>query len=163
MERSTRVHWFICGVRLSSPQGLASDGSSRGGEASAAAKLTTGGRSRRHDRRCFGRLEQEDQRLKKHYGSWMDIVRSLQLEAFILTKLTKPLVRVNLVGPQSASKMVHPRCQGEESFFGRVKLEYPRLKKKHGIHWMDIQRPLLLESCVDYKLTKPCIRVNLLF
>ena len=29
-ERSTRVHWFGCGVRLSSPQGLASCGSSRG-------------------------------------------------------------------------------------------------------------------------------------
>ena len=54
----------------------------------------------RHDRRSFGRLEQEDQRLKKHYGRWMDIVRSLNLESFILTKLTKPLVRVNLVGPQ---------------------------------------------------------------
>ena len=54
----------------------------------------------RHDRRCFGRLEQEDQRLKKHYGRWMDIVRSLDLESFILTKLTKPSVPVNLVGPQ---------------------------------------------------------------
>ena len=53
-----------------------------------------------HDRRCFGRLEQEDQRLKKHYSRWMDIVRSLELESFILTKLTKPLVRANLVGPQ---------------------------------------------------------------
>ena len=42
----------------------------------------------RHDRRCFGRLEQEDQRLKKHYGRWMDIVRSLELESFILTKLS---------------------------------------------------------------------------
>ena len=52
----------------------------------------------RHDRRWFGRLEQEDQRLKKHYGRWMDIVRSLEL--FILTKLTKPSVPVNLVGPQ---------------------------------------------------------------
>ena len=60
----------------------------------------TGGRSRRHDRRCFGRLEQEDQRLKKHYGRWMDIVRSLELESFILTKLTKPSVPVKLVGPQ---------------------------------------------------------------
>ena len=70
-----------------------------GGEASAAAQPATGGRSMRHDRRCFGRLEQEEQRLKKHYGRWMDIVRSLQLESFILTKLTKPLVRVNLVGP----------------------------------------------------------------
>ena len=54
----------------------------------------------RHDRRCFGRLEQEDQRLKKHYGCWMDIVRSLELQSFILTKLTKPSVPVNLVGPQ---------------------------------------------------------------
>ena len=71
-----------------------------GGEASAAAQPATGGRSRRHDRRCFGRLEQEDQRLKKHYGRWMDIVRSLELESFILTKLTKPSVPVNLVGPQ---------------------------------------------------------------
>ena len=53
-----------------------------------------------HDRCCFGRLEQEAQRLKKHDGRWMDIVRSLQLESFILTKLTKPLVHVKLVGPQ---------------------------------------------------------------
>ena len=107
-ERSTRVHWFGCGVRLSSPQnnrgvsewrdGLASGGISRGGEASAATQPATGGRSRRHDRCCFGRLEQEDQRLKNHNGRWMDIVRSLQLESFILTKLTKPLY-VNLVGP----------------------------------------------------------------
>ena len=71
-----------------------------GGEASAAAQSTTGGRSRRHDRRCFGRLEQEDKRLKKHYGRWMDIVRSLELESCILTKLTKPSVLVNLQGPQ---------------------------------------------------------------
>ena len=70
-----------------------------GGEASTVAQPATGGRSRRHDRRCFGRLEQED-RLKKHYGRWMDIVRSLELELFILTKLTKPSVPVNLVGPQ---------------------------------------------------------------
>ena len=71
-----------------------------GGEASAASQPATGGRSRRHDRCCFGWLEQEDQRLKKHYGRWMDIVRSLELESFILTKLTKPFVPVNLVGPQ---------------------------------------------------------------
>ena len=71
-----------------------------GGEASAAAQMTTRGRSRQHDWRCFGWLEQEDQRLKKHDGRWMDIIRSLQLESFILTKLTNPLVRVNLVGPQ---------------------------------------------------------------
>ena len=43
----------------------------------------------RHDRRCFGRLEQEHQRLKKHYGRWMAIIRSLELESFILTKVDK--------------------------------------------------------------------------
>ena len=59
-----------------------------GDEASAIAHPAMEGRSMRHDRRCFGRLEQEDQRLKKHYGRWMDIVRSVQLESFILTKLT---------------------------------------------------------------------------
>ena len=52
------------------------------------------------DRHCFGRLEQEDQRLQKHYGYWMYIVRSLELESFILTKFTTPSVPVNLVGPQ---------------------------------------------------------------
>ena len=54
----------------------------------------------RHDWHCFGRLEQEDQRLKKHYGRWMDIVWSVELESCILTKLTKPFVPVILVGPQ---------------------------------------------------------------
>ena len=77
VERSTRVHWFGCGVRLPSPQGLASGG---GSEASAAAQPATGGRSMRHDRRCFGRLEQEDQRLKKHDGRWIDIQRLRLLE-----------------------------------------------------------------------------------
>ena len=45
-------------------------------------------------------MEQEDQRLKKHYNRWMDIVWSVELESCILTKLTKPSVPVNLVGPQ---------------------------------------------------------------
>ena len=49
-ERSTRVHWFGCGVRLPSPQGLASGRSSRGGEASTAAQSATRGRSRRSRR-----------------------------------------------------------------------------------------------------------------
>ena len=71
-----------------------------GDEASVAAHSVVGSRSMRHDQRCFGRLEQEDQRLKQHYGRWMDIVRSLELESCILTKLTKPSVPVNLVGPQ---------------------------------------------------------------
>ena len=50
--------------------------------------------------RLFERLEQEEQRLKKHDGRWMDIVRSLELESFTLTKLKKPSIPVNLVGPQ---------------------------------------------------------------
>ena len=111
-ERSTRVHWFGCGVRLPSPQGLASGGNSRGGEASAAAQLATGGRSMRHDRRCFGRLEKEDQRLKKHYDRWMDIVRSLELESFILTKLTKPSVPINFFGPQVSLRNGVPQMSG---------------------------------------------------
>ena len=94
-ERSTRVHWFGCGVRLPSPQGLASGGNSRGGEASMAAQPAMGGKSMQHDRRWFGRLEQQEQRLKKHYHRGMDIIRSLELESFILTKLTKPCIRVN--------------------------------------------------------------------
>ena len=57
-----------------------------GSEASAASQPAMGGRSMRHDRCCFGRLEHEDQRLKKHYGRWMDSIRSLELESFILKK-----------------------------------------------------------------------------
>ena len=83
-----------------------------GGEASAASQPATGGRSTLHDRRCCGRLDQEDQRLKKHYGRWMDIVRSLKLESFILTKLTKPLVRSNLVGPQDNLRNGAPQMSG---------------------------------------------------
>ena len=66
----------------------------------------------RHDRRCFGRLEQEDKRLKKHYSRWMDIARSLKLESFILTKLTKPLVSSNLVGPQVSLRNGAPQMSG---------------------------------------------------
>ena len=89
-----------------------------GSEASAIAHPTTRGRSRRHDRRCFGRLEQEDQRLKKHYGRWMDIVRSLELESFILTKLTKPSVLINLVGPQVSHPLWWVPASRGYSFFG---------------------------------------------
>ena len=97
-----------------------------GGEASAAVQPATGGRSRRHDRRCFGRLEQEDQRLKKHYGRWMDILRSLELESFILTKLTKPAVPVNLVGPQvSLPPRWVPASRGSIHFFVQNKEALP--------------------------------------
>ena len=92
-----------------------------GGEASTASQPATGGRSTRHDQRWFGRLEQEDQRLKKHYNRWMDIVRSLQLESFILTKLTKPFVPVNLVGPLYWV----PASRGSIHFFVRNKEALP--------------------------------------
>ena len=55
----------------------------------------------RHDRRYFGRLEQEDQMLKKHYGRSMDIIRSLELESFILTKVDKGLHPSQLSRPTS--------------------------------------------------------------
>ena len=94
-----------------------------GGEASTASQPATGGRSTRHDRCCFGRLEHEDQRFKKHYGRWMDIIRSLELESFILTKLTKPSVRVNLVGPQVSLPLWWvPATRGLFIFFGHTSL-----------------------------------------
>ena len=97
-----------------------------GGEACAAAQPATRGRSRRNDRRCFGRLEQQDQRLKKHYGRWMDIVRSLELESFILTKLTKYSVPVNLVGPQvSHPPRWVPTSRGSIHFFVHNKAALP--------------------------------------
>ena len=90
-----------------------------GGEVSAASQSATRGRSTRHDRRSFGRLEQEDQRLKKHYGRWMHIVWSLELESSILlTKLTKPSVPVNLVGPQVSLALYWvPASRGIIHFF----------------------------------------------
>ena len=79
-----------------------------------------------HDRRCFGRLEQEDQRLKKHYGRWMDIIRSLELESFISTKLTKPFAPINLVGPQvSLPPWWVPASRGSIHFFVRNKEALP--------------------------------------
>ena len=89
-----------------------------GSEASAVSQPATGGRSMRHDRRCFGRLEHEDQRLKKHYGRWMDIIWSLELESCILTKLTKPSVPANLVGPQVSLPLYWvPANRGSIHFF----------------------------------------------
>ena len=80
----------------------------------------------RHDRRCFERLEQEDQRLKKHNDRWMDIVRSLELESFILTNLTKHSIPVNLVGPQvSLPPRWVPASQGSIQFFVRNKATLP--------------------------------------
>ena len=96
-----------------------------GGEASTASQPATGGRSTRHDRRWFGRLEQEDQRLKKHYGRWMDIVRSLELETCILTKLTKPSEPVNLVGPKVSLPLYWvPASRGSIHFFCIIRTHF---------------------------------------
>ena len=54
-----------------------------GGEACAAAQPTMGGGSRRSNQRWIWRLEQEDQRLKKHDGRWIDIQRLRLLESFV--------------------------------------------------------------------------------
>ena len=85
-----------------------------------------GGGSRQSRRRLFERLEQEEQRLKKHDGRWMDIVRSLELESFILTKLIKPSVPVNLVGPQvSLPPRWVPASRGSIHFSVRNKEALP--------------------------------------
>ena len=83
----------------------------------------------RHDRRWFGRLEQEDQRLKKHYGHWMDIVRSLELQSFILTKLKKPSVPVNLLGPQVSNPLCWLPASRGYSFFVRNKEALPCVQR----------------------------------
>ena len=82
-ERSTRVHWFGCSVRLPSPQGLASMGVVGGDEASTAAQPATGGRSRRSRRCWFGRLVQEEKRLEKQQDRSIQIQRLLLLESFV--------------------------------------------------------------------------------
>ena len=101
-----------------------------GGEASAASQPAMGGRSTRHDRRWFGRLEQEDQRLKKHYGRWMDIVRSLELESFILTKLTKPSILVNLVGPQVSLRNGAPQMSGGGIIFWAAEVRISEIEEE---------------------------------
>ena len=91
----------------------------RGGEASAASQPATGGRSTRHDRRWFGRLEQEDQSLKKHYGRWMDIVRSLKLETFIIDYVDNALGTLQLSRPTGQPpKRCAPDVRGRNHFLG---------------------------------------------
>ena len=54
----------------------------------------------RHDRRCFGRLEQEDQRLKKHYGRWMDIVILRVIRRHFLAAAVDPAVSLSTYSPR---------------------------------------------------------------
>ena len=86
---SMRIYWFSCRHRKitggvsEKRNGMASDGVGWGGAAYAAAQPATGGGSRQSHRRWFGRLEQEDQILKKQHGRWINIQRSLLLESFV--------------------------------------------------------------------------------
>ena len=75
----------------------------------------------------MGRVKLEYPRLKKKHGiRWMDIVWSLELESFILTKLTKHSVPVNLVGPQvSHPPRWVPTSRGSIHFFVRNKEALP--------------------------------------
>ena len=93
----------------------------------------------------------KDQRLKKHYGRWMDIVRSLELESCILTKLTKPSVPVNLVGPQVSLPLYWvPASRGSIHFFVRNKEALPCVRRYSwwvqavsggNVFFREIQRP----------------------
>ena len=89
-----------------------------------------GGGTRQSCRCLFERLEEEEQRLKKHDGRWMDIVESLELESFILTKLTKPSVPVNLVGPQVSMPLYWvPANRRSIHFFMRNKEALPCVRR----------------------------------
>ena len=101
-----------------------------GGEACAAANRPRGGGRKQSRRRLFERLEQEEQRPKKHDGRWMDIVWSLELESFILTKLTKLSVPVNLVGPQVSLPLCWvPAGRGNIHFYVRNKEALPCMRR----------------------------------
>ena len=55
----------------------------------------------------------------------MDIVRSLDLESFILTKLTKPSVPINLVGLQVSLPLLWvPACRGGIHFFCVIRRQF---------------------------------------
>ena len=60
----------------------------------------------------------------------MDIVRSLQLESFILTKLIKPLVRVNLVGPQVSLQNGVPQMSGGGIIFWMAEVRISEIEEE---------------------------------
>ena len=60
----------------------------------------------------------------------MDIVRSLELESSILTKVTKPFVPVNLVSPQVSLPLYWvPASRGSIHFFARNKEALPCMRR----------------------------------
>ena len=87
----------------------------------------------------------------------MDIVRSLELESFILTKLTKPSVPVNLVGPQVILPLWWVPASRGYSFFVRNKEALacvgPYCQPLH-LH------PSFDGYCLFTMLTTPCESTN---
>ena len=65
----------------------------------------------------------------------MDIVWSLQLESYIMTKLTKPLVRVNLVGPQVSLRNGAPQMSGGGIIFwaGEARISETEEEARHPL------------------------------
>ena len=65
----------------------------------------------------------------------MDIVRSLQLESFILTKLTKPLVRINLVGSQVSFRNGAPQMSRGGIIFwaGEARISEFKEEARHSL------------------------------
>ena len=59
----------------------------------------------------------------------MDIVWSLELESFILTKLTKPSIPVNLVGPQVSLPLWWVPASRGYSFFVCNKEAFPCVRR----------------------------------
>mgnify|MGYP005814341165 CR=1 FL=1 len=109
-----------------------------------------------------------------HYSRWMDIVRSLELESFILTKLTNPSVRVNLVGPQvslplwwvPASRGIHFLCVIRRHFLPCEGIAGGSHLSAGGMFFCKIQRPFWWVPAVRWrnhyfarnKEALPCVR-----
>jgi hypothetical protein len=103
-----------------------------GGRACAAAQPATGGGSRRSLRRWFMWLEQEDQRLKKQHGRWINIQQSRLLETFV-DQVDKALRTRQFSRPTcQPPNLLGPSCHGEESFFLRNKEALPSVR---GYSW----------------------------
>ena len=62
-----------------------------GGEACTAAQAAAGGGSRQSRWRLFERLEQEEQRMKKHDGRWMDIQQVTVCPSIFFQESLKPV------------------------------------------------------------------------
>ena len=105
----------------------------------------------------------------------MDIVRSLELESFILTKLTKPSIPVNLVGPQvSPTIWWVPASRGVFIFLGVIRRHFLACEDIAGgselsaavTFFREIQRPFLWVLAVRWrnhyfahnKEAFPCVR-----